>query len=164
VTVQEDLPVGKTLDWVTLETAAEIEVPADAFIDWNPETQTFITVGEKFPDGLTALRKSVVAYPADFYSSVRWHDGSNFSAADFMMSWIMTFDRAYEGSAIYDEAYVSAFQTFQSAFKGFRITSADPFTVEYLLRCVCARRRTERLHQLARIRLWQCPLADDRPR
>jgi peptide/nickel transport system substrate-binding protein len=131
VVVQEDLPVGKTLDWVTLETAAEIEVPTDAFIDWNPETQTFITVGEKFPEGLTALRKSVVSYPADFYATYQWHDGSNFSAADFMMLWIMTFDRAYEGSAIYDEAYVSAFNSFQSAFKGFRVTSTDPFTVEY---------------------------------
>jgi peptide/nickel transport system substrate-binding protein len=131
VTVQEGLPVGKTLDWVTLETAAEIAVPADAFVDWNAETQTFITAGEKFPEGLTALRKSVVSYPADFYAKTKWHDGSNFSAADFMMSWIMTFDRAKEASAIYDESSVSAFETFLSAFKGFRITSTDPFTFEY---------------------------------
>lgn len=131
VTVQTGLPVGKTLDWVGLEFADTIEVPADAFVDWNAETQTFITAGEKFPDGLTALRKSVVTYPADMFDTVKWHDGSNFSAADFMMFWIMQFDVAKEASPIYDEASVAAFETFMSAFKGFRVTSTEPFTLEF---------------------------------
>jgi peptide/nickel transport system substrate-binding protein len=127
VTVKEGLPVGKTLDWITLEFAPEIQVPADAFVDWDAETQTFITAGE----GTTALRKSVVTYPADFFETIKWHDGSNFSVADFMMLWIMTFDQGKEASAIYDEATVSTLETFLSAFKGFRVTSTDPFVVEY---------------------------------
>jgi peptide/nickel transport system substrate-binding protein len=131
VTVETGLPVGKTLDWVSLEFADTIEVPADAFVDWDAETQTFITAGDAFPEGRTALRKSVVTYPADLYETVKWHDGSNFSAADFMMFWIMQFDRSKEASAIYDEASVSAFETFMSAFKGFRVASADPFTLEF---------------------------------
>lgn len=131
VEVEEGLPVGKTLDWVDFKFVPEIKVPADAFVDWNAETQTFITVGEKFPEGLTAKRKSTVVYPADFYQKTKWHDGSNFSAADFMMLWIMTFDRAKEGSKIYDESYVASFETFASVFKGFRVVSTDPFTVEY---------------------------------
>jgi peptide/nickel transport system substrate-binding protein len=131
VTIKEGLPVGKTLDWVDFEFAPEIQVPADAFIDWNAETQTFITVGEKNPEGLTALRKSVVTYPADFFSTYKWHDGSAFSPADFMMFMIMTFDTGKEASAIYDEAAVSTLEFFQSNFKGFRVTSTDPFTVEY---------------------------------
>jgi peptide/nickel transport system substrate-binding protein len=131
VTVQTGLPVGKTLDWVELSFADEIAVPADAFVDWNAETQTFITAGEKYPEGLTALRKSVVTYPADLYDTVKWHDGTPFSAADLIMPWIMTFERANEASAIYDESSVSAFNTFMSAFKGFRVTSTDPFTFEF---------------------------------
>ena len=131
VSVKEGLPVGKTLDWVSLEFTPEIQVPADAFADWNAETQTFITVGEKFPDGETALRKSVVTYPADFFSTYKWHDGSAFTPADFMMWWIMQFDQGKEASAIYDEAAVSTLDFFLSNFKGFRVTSTDPFTVEY---------------------------------
>ena len=55
--------------------------------------QRFITAAEKFPEGLTALRKSVVYYPADLYSSVKWHDGSNFSIGDIVLAMILTFDR-----------------------------------------------------------------------
>jgi peptide/nickel transport system substrate-binding protein len=43
----------------------------------------------------------------------------------------MTFDRAKEASKLYDEAYVATFETFLADFKGFRVVSADPFTVEY---------------------------------
>ncbi len=131
VEVQEGLPVGKTLDWVDLKFSAEIKVPADALVDWDAEKQVFITVGEKFPEGLTAKRKSTVVYPADFFEKTKWHDGSNFSPADFMMWWIMQFDPAKEASKIYDEATVAAFETFLQDFKGFRITSTKPFTVEY---------------------------------
>ncbi|HEY5729315.1 MAG TPA: ABC transporter substrate-binding protein [Anaerolineales bacterium] len=131
VTVKEGLPVGKTLDWVSFEFAPEIQVPADAVADWDADTQSFITVGEKFPEGVTALRKSVVTYPADFFDTYTWHDGSPFSAADFVMYWIMQFDRAKETSPLYDEGYVSTFDFFMSNFKGFRITSTDPFTFEY---------------------------------
>ncbi len=47
VTVLEGLPVQKTLDWLTLDFVDEIEVPGDAWADWDAETQTFITVDEK---------------------------------------------------------------------------------------------------------------------
>ncbi|MCS7056713.1 MAG: ABC transporter substrate-binding protein [Thermoflexales bacterium] len=131
VEVKEGLPVGKTLDWVDFKFAAEIKVPADAFIDWDAEKQVFITVGEKFPEGLTANRKSTVTYPKDFFQKTKWHDGSNFSVGDFMMLWIMTFDRAKEASKIYDKSAVASFETFAKDFKGFRIVSTDPFVVEY---------------------------------
>jgi len=131
VTLQEGLPVDKTLDWVDLEFAPEIQVPADAWADWDAETQTFITTGERFPDGTTAKRKTVVTYPADFFEKTKWHDGSNFSPADFVMFWIMQFDVAKEASAIYDESAVSTFETFLPDFRGLRITSTDPFTIEF---------------------------------
>ncbi len=130
VTAQEDLPVGKTLDWVTLESAAEITVPDDAWVDWDAETQTFITASEKFTETQTALLKSTVTYPADLWETVTWHDGSAISPADFVMGMIMQFDQAKEASAIYDEAQVAAFESFIGTFKGTRVLSLDPLTIE----------------------------------
>jgi len=65
VVVQEGLPVGKTLDWVTLEFEPEIAVPDDAWVDWDAENQIFITAAEAFTETQTAQTKSVVTYPAD---------------------------------------------------------------------------------------------------
>lgn len=129
VTVQTGLPVAKTLDWVDLQFADTIAVPADAWIDWDPTTQKFITVGEKFPEGLTALRKSVVYYPSDLFN-IKWHDGSNLTVADFVLGTILGFDRAYESSAIYDEAAVPSFEQFQASFRGWRIVQTDPLVIE----------------------------------
>ena len=131
LTMKEGLPVAATNDWVTLEFADEIQVPEDAWVDWNAETQTFITAGEASPEGRTALRKSVQYYREDLFDAVKWHDGSNVSVADFVMGMIMTFDRAKEGSAIYDEQAVPGFEVFMQTFKGFKIVSEDPLVVEY---------------------------------
>ena len=128
ITVLDSLPpTNKTLDWVTLNTAPEIKVPADAWGDWDAKAQTFIPVGE----GKTAKVKSVVTYPADLYKTVKWHDGSSFSAADVVMGLILTFDRAKKDSAIYDEASVPVFESFMSTFKGVKIVSTEPLVVEY---------------------------------
>jgi peptide/nickel transport system substrate-binding protein len=130
VTVLEGLPVGKTLDWVDLSFAPEITVPEDAFVDWDATTQTFITAGEKFPEGQTAKRKSVLYYPVDLFDTVKWHDGTNLSMADIMLAWAMTFDRGKEESALYDEVYVANFEAFMSTFKGFRVASTEPLVFE----------------------------------
>ena len=131
VVAQEGLPIGKTLDWVDLKFEKEIKVPADAWVDWNAKDQKFITVGEKFPDGLTAKRKTTVYYPADLFKTVKWHDGSNVSLGDFIMTLIMTFDRAKEDSPIYDEQAVPTFELFIQDFKGYKIVSTDPLVIEY---------------------------------
>jgi peptide/nickel transport system substrate-binding protein len=131
VLVKEGLPVSKTLDWVGLEFAPEITVPEDAWVDWDAENQVFITAGEKFPEGSTALRMTTQYYPADMFETVKWHDGSNLSSADIVMNMIMTFDRAKPESAIYDEQAVPAFDAFMQTFKGFKIVSTDPLVVEY---------------------------------
>lgn len=128
ITVLDSLPpTNKTLDWVTLSTAAEIKVPADAWGDWDAKAQTFIPVAE----GTTAKVKSVVTYPADLYTTLKWHDGSAFSAADVIMGLILTFDRAKPDSAIYDEGAVPVFESFMSSFKGVKIVSTDPLVIEY---------------------------------
>ena len=138
VTIREGLPVVKTLDWVTLDFAADIQAPPDAWIDWDAETQVFITVGEKMDpespyydedfDPSTNVR-SVVRYPADFYD-VPMHDGSTLSLADLIMSWIIRFDRAKEESAIYDEGEVARLAGFMANFRGVKIVSEDPLVIE----------------------------------
>ncbi|MEW6404233.1 MAG: ABC transporter substrate-binding protein [Chloroflexota bacterium] len=131
LTVKSGLPIRHSLDWLTVEAADQIDVPADAWVDWDAAAQQFITAGEKFPEGATANTMSVVTFPADLYETVKWHDGSPISAADFVMSFIELFDRAKPESAIYDESYAPSFEAFLASFKGARITSTDPLTVEY---------------------------------
>jgi peptide/nickel transport system substrate-binding protein len=130
VVVQTGLPVTQTYDWVNLTFEDTITVPEDAWVDWDVESQTFITAAEKWPEGATALRKSVVYYPADFFQTVTWHDGSPFDIADFVMGMIMTFEPGYEGSAIYDEAAAATIQSALAPFKGWKILSEDPLIVE----------------------------------
>ena len=129
VTVLSDKPVTKTYDWVDLSFADEITVPGDAWIDWDVENEVFVTVDEAFPDGLTATTKSVVYYPAELYD-VTWHDGSPMSAADFVMPMIMQFATGMEGSALFDSAAANQLESFRSSFKGVRIVSTDPLTIE----------------------------------
>jgi peptide/nickel transport system substrate-binding protein len=143
VTAQTGLPVATNLDWVTLKTADTIEVPDDAWAGWDAKTQTWISAKDRAaaaaadpsgPDGAyaqTAKIKSVVTFPADLYTTVKWHDGSPFSVADVIMPQIMYWDLCSPDSAIYDESMVATCDSARPAFKGWRITSTDPLTVEF---------------------------------
>jgi peptide/nickel transport system substrate-binding protein len=128
--VKEGLPVNKTLDWVNLSFEPEITVPEDAWADWDATTQTFITVGEKYTETVTANTKYVVHYPADMFEMVKWHDGSPISVGDFVMFMIQYFDQGKEESAIYDPAAAEALAAFQDHFKGVKIVSTDPLVIE----------------------------------
>src|SRR5918994_250257 len=72
LTYKEGLPIKHNLDWLTVETAAQIDVPEDAWVDWDATEQRFITAAEKFPEGTTANVKSLVVYPADLFDTVKW--------------------------------------------------------------------------------------------
>ncbi len=104
--VKEGLPVLKTLDWLTLTFEPKIEVPADAWVDWDAANQKFITAAEKYTQTLETNTKVTVTYPKDLFTTVKWHDGSPISVADFVMCMIMQFDPGKAESAIYDEAQV----------------------------------------------------------
>jgi peptide/nickel transport system substrate-binding protein len=119
------LPIGKTLDWVTLTFQDKIDVPADAWADWDAKTQTFIPAGE----GKTANIKATVTYPADLFTTVKWHDGSALSMGDFVMGMILTFDLAKPDSALYDEAQVASLDAYMSHFKGVKIESTNPLVI-----------------------------------
>jgi peptide/nickel transport system substrate-binding protein len=115
---------------VTLDFADEIVVPEDAIVDYDSANQAWITAGEKWPEGATAVRKSVVYYPDNFWD-IQWHNGATLDMADLLMPWIMTFERADENSPIYDEAYAVSFESQIAPFKGFKILSVDPLVYEY---------------------------------
>jgi peptide/nickel transport system substrate-binding protein len=135
VVVETGLPVEQNLDWATLSFEDEIAVPGDAWADWDAENQVWITAAERAEteEGfeLTALSKVVMYYEEDFFEKMLWHDGTPVTLADFVMMAIMQFDPSKEASPIYDEATVPSFNTFMSAFKGWKITSEDPLIVEY---------------------------------
>jgi peptide/nickel transport system substrate-binding protein len=130
VTAQAGLPIVKTLDWLEMNTADRIDVPADTWVDWDAAGQQFVTAAEKFPGGTTARIKSVVTYPEDLFDTVRWHTGSPLSVADFIMPTIVFFDRGKSESAIFDESAAPNVESVLETYKGFRITSTDPLTIE----------------------------------
>jgi peptide/nickel transport system substrate-binding protein len=127
--VQTGIPVQTNLDWVNLTFQDTITVPTSAWVDWDATTQTFITAGTKFPDGVTAKSENIVYYPADMFNTVKWHDGSNLSVADFVMTMIETFDNGKPESAIYDEDVAANLEAFLSYFKGVQIISTSPLII-----------------------------------
>ena len=130
LTYKEGLPITQNLDWLTVNTAPQVDVPEDAWVDWDATEQRWITAAEKFPDGLTANVKSVVVYPDDLFETVKWHDGSPISVGDFVMSMIEGFDPGKEESPIYDASLALSINAGLEQFKGYRITSTDPLTIE----------------------------------
>jgi peptide/nickel transport system substrate-binding protein len=127
---EEGLPIGTSLDWVTMSFAPSIEVPADAWTDWDATNQVFVTVGEKFTQTQTVRTKCTTYYPADLWDTVKWHDGSPISMGDFILYMILQFDRAKPESAVYDEVSVSDYETLVSHLKGWKILSTDPLVIE----------------------------------
>jgi peptide/nickel transport system substrate-binding protein len=123
------LPIRKTLDWVTLNFVDSITVPGDAWCDWDAKTQTWITCATAHPEGLTAKTKSTVVYPSSLWTT-KWHDGSPVTMGDFMLFMILQWDLAKPDSKVYDESLASGLEIFMSHFKGLKITSTDPLTIE----------------------------------
>lgn len=129
VTIQKDVPVIRTHDWLTLDTATEISVPEDAWVDWDSRAGRFIPVGERYPDGVTARTKVRLHYDKDLFQR-RWHDGSQLSMVDILLPWILSFDRAKEESPLYDVAHLPVFEAYQRHFRGFQIISSDPLVID----------------------------------
>ncbi|SDI80508.1 peptide/nickel transport system substrate-binding protein [Billgrantia gudaonensis] len=129
VTVQEDVTVERTLDWLSVSTAERIEVPEAAWIDWDGEADRFVTVGEQHDEPVTARTQVRIRYDEAIFEQ-RWHDGSPLSLADFVLPLILDFERADEASPLYDVAHLPTFEAFQRHFRGWHIVSRDPLVVE----------------------------------
>jgi peptide/nickel transport system substrate-binding protein len=130
VVAQEGLPIGVTYDWVDLSFESEIVVPEDAWSDWDGANGTWITVGERFPEGATAKTKSTVYYEDDLFEKMKWHDGSPLTPADFVMGMIHDFAFGKEDSPLYDDAQAGDVESLLTEFKGVRIASMDPLVIE----------------------------------
>lgn len=126
VTAQTGLPLYNTMGWVSLSFSPVIDVPADAWVDWNATTQEFIAAGDIYPGGTTSLIKSVVVYPSDLFTTVKWHDGSYLSMADFVYGMILPIDRTKMGSLLYD----SSAPGWPADLVAIRITDDSPLTIE----------------------------------
>ncbi|MCO5195962.1 MAG: ABC transporter substrate-binding protein [Anaerolineae bacterium] len=131
VVVEEGFPMSKTLDWVDLSFAPEIAVPDDAWAGWDAVNQVFLTAADVYTEPQTAVFKSTVYYPEDMFETVKWHDGSPISVADFVMGMIINFDLGNPDSPYYDESKAPDLDQFLSAFKGIRIVSTDPLVIEH---------------------------------
>jgi peptide/nickel transport system substrate-binding protein len=127
VIVKQGQPVEvENTDWCTLTFVPEIQVPLDAWADWDAVTQKFLTVRDRFgPSGTTAVRETKAYFPKDIFETPL-HDGSTLSVGDFLMSCILNFDRAKPESDLYDEGYVAEFDAFMSMFKGVKFITDDP--------------------------------------
>ncbi|RTR05884.1 ABC transporter substrate-binding protein [Halomonas nitroreducens] len=129
VTVQDDVTIARSLDWLSVSTAEEIVVPEAAWIDWDVEAGRFVSVGEAHDAPVTARTRVRVRYDADLFEQ-RWHDGSPLSLADFVLPWILTFERADEASRLFDPAYLPTFEVFRRHFRGWHLVSRDPLVIE----------------------------------
>lgn len=148
----EGLPISKSpgSDWVSVTFVPGVEaedmdylrenvdpdikpgilVPEDAWLYWDPSLERFVTVGEKYPGGLVVPRKSVVHYREDLFDVVKWHDGSPYTVGDMLFQVILSWDRGYEESPIYDESAGVSLPTSMKNARGWRVLSWDPFVYE----------------------------------
>jgi peptide/nickel transport system substrate-binding protein len=134
VVAQKGLPIAQPQsDWVTLSFQDQIKVPDDAWVDWDAAKQVFITAAEKAKADpkwtQTAKTKTTVVYTPDLWKTT-WHDGSVMSPADFVFSMILTFDPGKKDSKLYDDSLAATIETYLTHFKGVKITSTNPLTIE----------------------------------
>ncbi len=129
VKVQYGVPLLISHDWLTIHRAETINVPGNAWIGWDRDDVRFITVAEKYPDGIQARGRIRIRYKEDYWQR-RWHDGSMVSPADLLLPWILAFERADSSSPLYDIAHVPNFESFQRHFRGWRIVSKQPLVID----------------------------------
>ena len=130
VVVKEGFPMSKTLDWVDLSFVPEVAVPDDAWAGWDAENQVFLNASEVYTEPQTAVYMSTVYYPEDMFETVKWHDGTPLTIADFLMNMITQYDMANEASPYYDENLAPDWEQVSSYLKGVRIVSEDPLVIE----------------------------------
>jgi peptide/nickel transport system substrate-binding protein len=147
ITVVEGLPVAKSpdTDWLTLEFVEGIElphapsedglggilVPGDAWLYWDGDLGRMVTVAEKYPEGITAKRHTIVHYRDDLFETVTWHDGSPYTIGDVLVPVILDWDRGFTGSDIFDPSAEAVTKTAANNARGWRIVTLEPLVLEF---------------------------------
>ena len=124
--VEEGVPTSTTSPWLSLTFVDDVEVPTDAWFDWDVTMKEIVTA----PAGTYAKAKVVLNY-GDVIGNVEYHDGSVMTSADWFSLWPLVFERADPESSLYDESSVPSFEQFRLNFRGMRIISEEPLVVEY---------------------------------
>jgi len=119
-------PTSESSDWLDLTFVDSIEVPTDAWYDWDATNDQVILA----PAGTTAVCKVVVNY-GDVIGNEKYHDGSVMTLADWLVNWPTDFEQADPDSDLYDVSTVSDFSQWKSTFKGMKVISESPLVIEY---------------------------------
>lgn len=117
----------ETGDWLNTTFIPAVLVPADAWYAWDPVEQRWITAGEA---GVRAALARVRVNFGDIVGKLRYHDGSTFNIADFLLPYILNFERANNASPLYDEGWIPGFTTWRQQFVALKIVSEKPFVVD----------------------------------
>lgn len=129
VAVREDWPVQKSSDWIELRFLRAITVPEEAWLDWDPLAERFRTVGEIYPQGISATARVTLTFREDLWRKT-WHDGTPLSPGDFLLRLILLFDRAKPESPVYDETALPLLEELKAHLRGVVVRSVDPLVVE----------------------------------
>jgi peptide/nickel transport system substrate-binding protein len=122
----EEERVISSSDWLTLNFANSIPVPPDAWYDWDVQEKKVIYA----PEGTFSKAKIVINYSYPI-GTVKYHDGSVMTLADWVAMWPLKFERANPASPLFDESYLGEFESFRRNFMGMRIVSESPLVIEY---------------------------------
>ena len=132
LTVNKDVPTFKNPDtkWLKLTKVDKVTVPADAWYGWDVKKQNVVTAGEA---GVKEAKVKVVVNYEDIIGKDKYHDGSVMSPADFIVDWIIGFERASKDSKLYDESFVDTFNSWREQFVAWKIVKTNPLVIEYYI-------------------------------
>lgn len=132
LTVNKDVPTFKNPDtkWLKFTKVDKVTVPSDAWYGWDVKKQNVVTAGEA---GVKEANAKVVVDYGDIIGKDKYHDGSVMSIADFIVDWIIGFERASKDSKLYDESFVDTFNSWRDQFVAWKIRSTNPLVIEYYI-------------------------------
>jgi len=130
LTVSSEVPTfpNKGSDWLKFKKVNTVTVPSDAWYGWDVKKQTMVTAGEA---GVKTAKVKVVVNYGDVIGKVKYHDGSVLSLADYIVEFILPFERASKDSKLYDESYVDYFNSWRESFVAWKIVKEHPLVIEY---------------------------------
>ncbi len=130
LTVRKDVPTFKNPEstWLKFSKVDKITVPSDAWYAWDVKKQTMQTAGEA---GVKEANAKIIVDYGDIIGKLHYHDGSVMSLADFIVDYIIGFERASQDSKFYDESWVDTFNTWRQQFVAWKVRSTNPLVIEY---------------------------------
>ncbi|MCS7202530.1 MAG: ABC transporter substrate-binding protein [Dictyoglomus sp.] len=114
--------------WLKFKKVKTVSVPSDAWYGWDVKKQTMVTAGEA---GVKESKVKVVINYGDVLGKKKYHDGTVQNLADYIVEFIIGFERASKDSKLYDESYVASFKSWREQFVAWKIVKENPLIIEY---------------------------------